>query len=455
MANTAKHRLWVAPALFLACAVGVTGCSGGGGGIQSPSLAPTPAPPPPAVAPTIQVLPASFDFGRITTSNMSAPLQVTISNTGTVPLAISAISLAGPSGGPYALTVGSGSKPCASATPTIAAADSCTIQVLFQPSVPGTFNSTLQVSSNASNVPTVSLPISGTSEPVTGISVRVNQLDNACPGNNGAAFVSVTDQGGFTVLGLLAANFMISQGASSLMPTSATYVDQVIKPIAIAAVMDHSGSLTRQTIAFADMKTGFSSLVGSIKAGDVMEIVKFASDYEVTQPFTSDKAALQSAIAAPFSKGTNTLLYDSVYRAVDDTALQANFRRAVIVATDGIDEGSTAGVPLSTHTLQQVIDNAVAKNVGIFAIGIGSSVNAAVLNQMASQTGGIYYQADASQNLATIYQQLSTLLFTRQYVLTFAVTGPPSSTGPVKIAATLPSSSIGNDDTKSITVCGP
>jgi hypothetical protein len=68
---------------------------------------------------------------------------------------------------------------------------------------------------------------------------------------------------------------------------------------------------------------------------------------------------------------------------------------------------------------------------------------------MASQTGGIFYQANASQNLATIYQQLSTLLFQRQYVLTFTATSPASSTSNVTIAAT--SNTISGNATKSVT----
>ena len=65
----------------------------------SPAPAPTPVPPPPPPPPSatsIQVLPASFDFGKVTTNNSSAPLQVTISNTGTTPLTVSAITLSAP-----------------------------------------------------------------------------------------------------------------------------------------------------------------------------------------------------------------------------------------------------------------------------------------------------------------------------------------------------------------------
>jgi hypothetical protein len=63
-------------------------------------------------------------------------------------------------------------------------------------------------------------------------------------------------------------------------------------------------------------------------------------------------------------------------------------------------------MPYSARSLDEVIANAVSKNVAIFTIGIGGSINRPVLEQMANETGGLFYAANTSQNLATIYQQL-------------------------------------------------
>ncbi|MEO8186813.1 MAG: vWA domain-containing protein, partial [Burkholderiaceae bacterium] len=102
-----------------------------------------------------------------------------------------------------------------------------------------------------------------------------------------------------------------------------------------------------------------------------------------------------------------------------DTAVNANYRRAVIVATDGREEGPTPGVPFSTHGLTEVINNAINRKVPIFTIGIGSLIDRGVLQKMATDTGGLYYEANTSQNLANIYQQLSSVLYEKQYILTF------------------------------------
>jgi hypothetical protein len=220
-------------------------------------------------------------------------------------------------------------------------------------------------------------------------------------------------------------------------------VDAAYKPLAIAAVIDNSASITGQPVMFADMKDGFASLFNGMRSNDVGELISFGSEFEVTVPFPSpmstsnptNKTALVAGLAVPWTKPANTLLYDSVYKAIDDAALQTAYRRAVIVATDGVDEGSTAGVPLSTHTLAGVIANAVSKNVPVYTIGIGGSVNASVLEEMARQTGGVFYSAGTSQNLATIYQQLSSLLFRDQYALTFnqQTLGAPGTIAPLTV----------------------
>ena len=346
-----KQRSSIVTTLLVAFAIALAGCSSGGGGSapstpSAPNPPNTPAPPaPPAVSPTIQVLPATFDFGKVTSNNAPAPLEITIRNTGTAALRVSSISLFAPSSGPYALSLNGGSKPCGSGTPTIAASDSCTVQVTFQPSTAATFTSTVQISSDAQASPVVSIPISGTSEMLTSLTLRINQIENpTCP-NPAVAYVSVIDQGGFPLLGLQAAQFAAAQQPSTTPPSQPRPIISVdpvdfgtYRNVAISALLDHSKSLTDQPIAFADMKAGFSNLLGGLKPNDIAELMKFATEFEVVVPFTTDSAALRAGIELPFNKGTGTRLFDTVYQAVENISTKTAYRRAVIVATDGVDE---------------------------------------------------------------------------------------------------------------------
>lgn len=443
------YRHSLSALILCACVVSFSGCSGGVDGAPSPAPSPAspspPPPPPPTGTAAIEVLPATYDFGKVTSSNVPAPLEVTIKNNGNAALQIAEISLLAPSGPPFDLRTGAGSRPCGSATPTIAAADSCTLQIGFAPPSNGAFSATLRIASNDRSSP-FNLAIAGRREDIAALQVRINQIDTACPSPETKAYVSVTDQGNFPVLGLGGSNFSLTQNASPLTLASVSPIDTT-KPAAIVAVLDHSSSITNLTVAFADMKKGFASLLAGLRAGDVAEIIKFDTELEVVQAFTSNQALLQAVLAAPYDKGTGTRLYDSVFQAIDDAATRTGFRKAVVVATDGDESG------ISVKTLAQVVENARAKNVPVFAIGIGNQVNRAIMEQLVGGTGGVFYEASNSQNLATVFGQIASLLYTNQYVLTFnqlprSVAGVTSDVTVGAIASPLSGSAV-----KPITSC--
>ena len=94
--------------------IAVTGCGGGGDGDSGGA---TPAPAPPVGSAAIQVLPATYDFGKVTASNIPAPLEVTIKNNGNAALNVLTISFGVPSDSSFTLAPNGGSKPCGSGSP--------------------------------------------------------------------------------------------------------------------------------------------------------------------------------------------------------------------------------------------------------------------------------------------------------------------------------------------------
>lgn len=412
-------------------AMAVTACTSGGPDSPASTPAPTPTPtPPPTTSPTVQVLPASYDFGKVTVGNTPAPLEVTIRNTGTAALAVSNIAFAAPASPGFSIALSGGAKPCGSAAPTIAAGDSCTFQISFQSATAGAFTGSVQINSNDAANRAIGVPLVAALEAVGALTVRINQLQTACPTNQVTAYVSVTDQGGYPVTGLTASNFTVTQDTTARTITSASYIEVAYQPIAVAGALDHSNSVTGQPVAFGDMKNAFTSFFNDLRTGDLGEVVKFGASVEVSQAFTADKAKLSAAIAAPFSDGTRTRLYDAAVQSSNDTAVNTAYRRAVIIATDGADNASTS-------TLTDAMDNAKSKGVPLFTIGIGDQINKTVLSQIASTTGGLYYEANTSQNLATIYQQLSAILYQKQYVVKFdqSAKGSPGVSSSVLLGA--------------------
>jgi len=424
---------------ILIFAIALIGCGGGSGSGDSGGNTP---------APSIQVLPASFNFGTVTTNNTSAPLEVKINNNGTAALNVSAISLTDPNN--FRFDFSGGSSPCTTSTPTIAAGGTCTFGVSFQPTVDGAFSANVQINSNDSASPAFNLALSGTAEPITNLTVRINQVETNCP--QVTAYVSVTDQGGFPITGPFPGTFSVSEGGTPINVFNVTFVSQFNAPISIGFAMDYSRSVTDTPDAVSDIENGLVSFIQSLQAGDEAEIVKFDSEVSVVQAFTSDRAALETAIMSPFDLGEYTRLNDAVNRAVIDAGARANNRKAVIVITDGFDDDGT-GQRLSDATIDDVINNAITYGVPIFPIGIGSGVNRAVLTRLADETGGQFFESQISDNLNTIYQQLSSILFENQYIITYTggLAAPNSANLTIQATTNITGQPISGSDTRVIT----
>ena len=114
------------------------------------------------VNPDIAVSPVGpINFNSVQTGQTSAATQVTISNTGAVPLNITSIAVTGGDNTQFAVAVG-GTTPCASLTPTINAGANCTVNVTFAPTTVGAKTSTLTIASNDHDTPNATVTLNGT-----------------------------------------------------------------------------------------------------------------------------------------------------------------------------------------------------------------------------------------------------------------------------------------------------
>ncbi len=104
---------------------------------------------PPPLAPVAELNPAgTFDLaGTTTQGTTAAPQNLTVSNTGTAPLHVSAIGLSGLNAGDFSLA---GSNCVGTA---VAAGASCTIPVTFAPLASGIRTTTLTITDDAANSP--------------------------------------------------------------------------------------------------------------------------------------------------------------------------------------------------------------------------------------------------------------------------------------------------------------
>jgi Abnormal spindle-like microcephaly-assoc'd, ASPM-SPD-2-Hydin len=119
------------------------------------------------VAPVAVLGPASLAFGNQQVGVSSAAKQVTVTNTGTAPLAITGVSVGGANAADFTLTNGCGAS--------LAVGASCSVVVTFTPAAPAPRTATLLVATNDVVNPVQAVALSG-----NGISVTLSS-DYASP----------------------------------------------------------------------------------------------------------------------------------------------------------------------------------------------------------------------------------------------------------------------------------
>jgi VWFA-related protein len=371
-------------------------CGGGGGG----------GAPPPPPTPNIHLAQSNIDFAGIVLVN-SADRTFEISNTGNANLKIGHILQPNL---PFSIY----SDTCSNATLT--PSQTCSLKVRFSPTSQGPLTATLSIPSNDPDSSTVSISLSGVGY---GLNVWINKVNlTGCPSIS--MDVTVTDPRSNSLLMLLTKdNFKLSQNGQ-LQNITATLI-QYPSPVSLVLAIDASGSTVN---ILSDIRAAANSFIANLNDGDWAAICNFHMTidfYPASAPLliavdAAGKTALKAYINA-IVPGDGTALYDAVLQSVDRAALGTTVKRAVIVLSDGVDTSSV-------NTLNQVIANAVQKGIPVFTIfyidpnyGGGSYGKTEIMQRLASDTGGQYYNSN-TVDLAAIFQQISNVL-SNKYTLNY------------------------------------
>ena len=424
--------------LLVSFLMALIGCSSGSSS-SSPSVTPT------AV---INVLPSQYSFGIVTDGNVATPRQIEIQNNGNANLSVTSIALSGVDAANFTLNLNGGADPCGSSNPTVLPGDSCTVLVGFVQSPVGDYAATLVIQSNDPNKKTVSVDLDGTYELIETITVKISQVE-ACPRNFVAkVYVSVVDQGGFSVIGLKATDFSLVEKIvdSSLgVPVDLTDFDFVNdkSSLSVALVMDYSRSIVSIAGALSNMENAAKIFVQQMNVDDEAEIIKYSGSVETIQGFTPDLDLLTAAIEYDPQFPGGTALYDAVEYAADRLKDRNKDRKAIIVLTDGQENSSIA-------SLEEIISQAQTNGIPVFTVGFGEA-DPLVLQKLADETGGTYSESEASDNLIGIYIQIADLLFKNQYILSYNSGIDFNRSGELEV--TVDYNGIEGKDTRTIPVC--
>ncbi len=210
-------------------------------------------------------------------------------------------------------------------------------------------------------------------------------------------------------------------------------------PLTIGLLIDVSNS--QRNLIEIERRAGSSFFSSVLKKKDVAFLISFGADSELLQDLTGSPRLLQEGLdhlklnggfsgttsgpVPTLNKGRGTVMYDAVYLASNDMLAHEAGRKAIILITDGEDEGSK----LSEKAAIEAAQRSDAIIYGILYVdrqfyggfgGAGYS-GESTLKHMAEETGGRVFTVDRKNSLDNIFDQIQQEMRT-QYAIGYTPT---------------------------------
>jgi Ca-activated chloride channel homolog len=201
-----------------------------------------------------------------------------------------------------------------------------------------------------------------------------------------------------------------------------TFFQKEALPLALALLIDTSASMGPSLRIAQDAAI---RLVRELQPVDVASVIGFDTSVRLLQPFTSDKALLESAIRQTRLGGT-TALYNALYVALKGVHTVARApgpdearRRALVVLSDGRDTSSLLG-------FDDILDLCGRTDVAVYAVGLqipsdessGPDGARFVLSRLSQYTGGRAFFPERAEYLADVYLDIKRDL-SSQYAIAY------------------------------------
>ena len=292
-----------------------------------------------------------------------------------------------------------------------------------------------QLAPSPDEAPVSNAPAPPEEESVATFKVNVNLVD---------VFFTVKGKDGSLVPHLTKDDCTITEDKVPQTPKS--FVAETQQPITLGILLDTSGS--QQRVLPLEQDVGSQFLARVLRQKDEAFLISFDVDVDLMQDFTNSARLLTRAMnkAEINTAGGNgaagipgagggtvptigdpkgTVLYDAVYLAANQKLSQESGRKAMILLTDGEDEGSS-------HKIGEAIAAAQRSNVIVYVIliadrgfygGFGYSGFSA-MSKLTQETGGrLIDVGNNGKKLEAAFQQIEDELRT-QYLASYT----PSNT---------------------------
>lgn len=238
---------------------------------------------------------------------------------------------------------------------------------------------------------------------------------------------SVQDKKGALIPGLEKDEFTILEDGKQ--QTVKYFSKETDLPLTIGLLVDVSRS--QENLIDVEKVAAERFFSSVLKSKDMAFLISFGSDAELLQDSTNSAKLLRNGlqglrvVASPVglhpgpvptaSRQKGTILYDAVYLAADEKLKREVGRKAIVVITDGVDQGSDYSredAIAAAHRADAIIYSIlyVDPQYAMFGGGDGN------VKRMSEDTGGRIFHVDRKHTLENIFAQIEQELRT-QYAI--------------------------------------
>jgi Ca-activated chloride channel family protein len=223
--------------------------------------------------------------------------------------------------------------------------------------------------------------------------------------------ISVLDEEGQYVRGLTSEHFQVFEDDQT---QTIDLVDAATVPTTHTLLVDTSNSMSYR---FEFVRRAARRLASSMKPGDQMVVLPFASSLGPMTGPTADLNAVASAIET-MKSGGGTAIADAILSA-SDVMENVDGRHIFVLFTDGYDEHSNA-------KLDQAMDAVRRLHGTLYTVGINGAAGMSIkgregLKNLAAGTGGKAFFPTRDEELPVIHDRVASDVASR-YLLTYTPT---------------------------------
>lgn len=173
----------------------------------------------------------------------------------------------------------------------------------------------------------------------------------------------------------------------------------------LSMILDVSGSM-RENNKIGIVKSIVHDFIQA-RPSDKLALSVFGDFAYVAVPLTFDKQSLQdllSRLDAGVAGMHQTALYEALYLSSNLFKSSESKNKIAILLTDGVDNAGSIPLDVAIHTAQKY-------QIKVYTIGVGGvrDYNPSVLQSIAKETGGRFFEANSKERLVEIYHEIDRL----------------------------------------------